>query len=295
VSSPDRRSARRPFCSDISRENDEPLDATASRIDRWLLVEYRGLWSSDALAGSGLSDQVKTRLRELRGAHPHTRLLLIRRPDRRHNPTLAVHVADSRVGHERLARLDVEHHEDLRHLDPWQQAAPFDGPLFLACTHGKHDLCCARYGRPLFDALNEQLPGDSAWQCTHVGGDRFAGNAVCLPHGVYYGRVDRDDVPDLVDEYLAGRISLEHYRGRSCWPFAVQAAERLIRVENGIGGLDDLSLVGVGQREDGWTVTFSTPGGEREVDVVAQLGELTQLTCNADVARRPLRYVAKPR
>ena len=60
------KSAARPFCSDISRENDEPLGATASRIDRWLLVEYRGLWSSEALPGSGLSDQVKARLRELR-------------------------------------------------------------------------------------------------------------------------------------------------------------------------------------------------------------------------------------
>jgi hypothetical protein len=295
VTGAERRSAPRPFCSDISRENDEPLDSTASRIDLWLLVEYRGLWSSDALAGSGLSDQVKSRLRELRRARPHTRLLLIRRPDRRHHPSLAVYVADSRVGHERLGRLEIEHHEDLRDVDPWQEATRVDEPLFLACTHGKHDRCCARYGRPLFDALNEQLPADSAWQCTHVGGDRFAGNAVCLPHGVYYGRVGRDDVPDLVDEYLAGRISLAHYRGRSCWPFAVQAGERRIRVEDGLVGLDDLSLAGIRQHEDGWTISFSTPEGLREVDVVAQLGELTQLTCNAEAARRPLRYLATSR
>jgi hypothetical protein len=295
VSALDRRSTERPFCSDISRDNDEPLGATASRIDRWLLVEYRGLWSSDALVGSGLSDQVKTRLRELRRAQPHTRLLLIRRPDRRHHPALAVFVADSRVGQERLARLDIERHEELRDVDPWREATPLDEPLFLACTHGKHDPCCARYGRPLFDALNEQLPADAAWQCTHVGGDRFAGNAVCLPHGVYYGRVDRDDVPDVVDEYLAGRISLAHYRGRSCWPFAVQAAERRIRIEDGLVGLDDLALAGVTQRDEGWTVSFSTRAGPREVDVVAQLGELTQLTCNADAARRPLRYVATTR
>jgi hypothetical protein len=295
MSTTDRWSGLRPFCSDISRENDEPLGATASRIDRWLLVEYRGLWSSEALAGSGLSDQVKTRLRELRSAQPHTRLLLIRRPDRRHHPMLAVYVADSRVGRERLGRLDIEQHEDLRDLDPWQEASTVGEPLFLVCTHGKHDRCCARYGRPLFDALNEELPPESAWQCTHVGGDRFAGNAVCLPHGVYYGRVGRDDVPDVIDEYLAGRISLAHYRGRSCWPFAVQAAERRIRVSDGLIGVDDLSLAGVEQREEGWTVSFSTRKGPREVDVVAQLGELTQLTCNAPAARRPLRYRATSR
>jgi hypothetical protein len=285
----------RPFCSDISRENDEPLGATASRIDRWLLVEYRGLWSSDALAGSGLSDQVKGRLRALRAAQPRTRLLLIRRPDRRHHPNLAVYVADSRQGQERLARLEIAHHEDLRDVDPSETAIEIDEPLFLACTHGKHDPCCARYGRPLFEALSEQLSAESAWQCTHVGGDRFAGNAVCLPYGLYYGRVERDEVPALVDEYLAGRISLAHYRGRSCWPFAVQAAERRIRAEEGLTGFDDLSLAGVTQDGDRWTVSFTTRAGPREVEVAAELGELTQLTCNSETAKRPLRYVARPR
>jgi hypothetical protein len=285
----------RPFCSDISRENDEPLGATASTIDRWLLVEYRGLWSSDALMGSGLSDQVKSRLRELRAAEPRTRLLLVRRPDRRHHPTLLVYVADSREGRERLARLEISHHEELRSVDPWTAATEIDGPLLLACTHGKHDPCCARYGRPLFDALSEQLDAEAVWQCTHVGGDRFAGNAVCLPHGVYYGRVDRDDVAGLVDEYLAGRILLAHYRGRSCWPFAVQAAERRIRAEEGLTALDDLSLNGVEQVGDRWTVSFSTREGPRELEVTAELGELTQLTCNADTAKRPVRYVARSR
>ena len=33
----------------------------------------------------------------------------------------------------------------------------------------------------------------------------------------------------MVDEYLAGRIDLPHYRGRSCYSFAVQAAERAVR------------------------------------------------------------------
>jgi hypothetical protein len=284
-----------PFCSDISRENDEPLGATASRIDRWLLVEYRGLWSTDALVGSGLSDQIKARLRELRAIHPRTRLLLIRRPDRRRHPTLAVYVADSREGQERLGRLDIAHHEELRRLDPWTAATQIDEPLFLACTHGKHDPCCARYGRPLFEALSEQLDAESAWQCTHVGGDRFAANAVCLPHGVYYGRVDRDDVPFLVDEYLAGRISLAHYRGRSCWPFVVQAAERRIRAEEGLTALDDLSLDRVEQAGERWTVSFTTRVGPREAEVAVELGELTQLTCNSVAAKRPLRYVARAR
>lgn len=288
-------SPARPFCSDIARENDEPLGATASRIDHWLLVEYRGLWSSDALAGSGLSDQVKARLRELRAQRPRTRLLLIRRPDRRRHPTRAVYVASCLEGKEWLGGLEIAEHEELRDLDPWDAATPTDEPLFLACTHGKHDPCCARRGRPLFDALSEQVDSGSAWQCTHIGGDRFAGNLLCLPYGVYYGRVERDDVPSLVDEYLLGRISLAHYRGRSCWPFAVQAAERRIRAEEGLTGLDDLSLASAERGGDRWAIAFDTLVGRRELEVVAELGELTQLTCNAEAAKRPIRYVAMPR
>jgi len=286
----------RPFCSEISRENDEPLGATASRIDHWLLVEYRGVWSHDALAGSGMSDQVKARLRELVAERPRTRLLLIRRPDRRRHDGLVVFAADCREGREQLSRVDVDQHEDLRRVDPFISGEAVSDTLFLVCTHGKHDRCCARYGRPLWDALSEEVEPDAAWQCTHVGGDRFAGNVVVLPHGLYYGRVGRDDVGVLLDHQLGGEISLPHYRGRSCWPFAVQAAERRIRAEEGLLRLDDVRFAGARRQEEGrWTVAFETTGGIREVDVVAEHGELTQLTCSAETARRPRRYLAMPR
>ena len=289
-------STRRPFCSEISRESDEPLGATASRIDHWLLVEYRGLWSHDALAGSGLSDQVKARLRELVAERPRTRLLLVRRPDRRHHEGVSVFVADSREGHERLGKLELNDHEELRELDPFAASDDVDAPLFLVCTHGKHDRCCARYGRPLWDAISEQLDEASAWQCTHVGGDRFAGNLVVVPEGVYYGRVGREDVSALLDLHLDGELSLGHYRGRSRWPFPVQAAERRVRAEEGLTRFEDLRLTSASRNDDGrWTVSFDTRVGTREVDVVEEVGELTQLTCNAAVARRPRRYVAMPR
>jgi len=286
----------RSFCSEISRENDEPLGGTASRIDHWLLVEYRGLWSHDALAGSGLSDGVKARLRELVGARPRTRLLFIRRPDRRRHEGIVVYVADSHEGAERVGRLEISQHDDLRRIDPFEAAEPIAQPLFLVCTHGKHDRCCARYGRPLWEAMSEQLDEGSAWQCTHVGGDRFAGNVVALPQGIYYGRVNGGDVPGLLDHHLSGQLALQHYRGRSCWPFVVQAAERRIRAEEGLTAFADLSLRSVSRDgEDRWTVAFDTRVGTREMDVVAELGELTQLTCSSPVARRPRRYIARPR
>ena len=73
----------RPLCADISRQAAEPLGATASRVDHWLLVEYPGRWSRDVLGGSALAPGVKEHLRDQLAALPHARLLFIRRPERR--------------------------------------------------------------------------------------------------------------------------------------------------------------------------------------------------------------------
>jgi hypothetical protein len=275
------------FCSDLSRSEQEPLGATASRIDHWLLVEYRGLWGPDALRGSGLSDQVKRRLREQVRARPNTRLLFVRRPDRRGRPELRAYAATSRAGEESLRCHALESHEDLRTVDLASGGEPLDNPLFIVCTHGKHDPCCARYGRPVFEALAEQLEEEWVWQSTHVGGDRFAGNVVCLPHGVYYGRLDREDAVALIDEHLAGRVLLEKYRGRSIFTFAEQAAERGIREREGVLELDGLELV----ETDGMHITFhDVLGHVHRLTAVAEPGEPRQLTCTATEERRPLRY-----
>jgi hypothetical protein len=284
---------RRPFCSDLSRQNDEPLAATASRIDHWFLIEYRGLWTRDALPGSGLSDQVKRHLREQVAAVPHGRLLFIRRPDRRRRPELVAFVASSRPGEEILTRFEFEAYEDLRGVD-LRAGSRASHPLFLACTHGKHDPCCARYGRPLYEALRDELDSDWAWQVTHIGGDRFAGNLVCLPEGLYYGRVHREAASSVLDEHLARRVLLDHYRGRSIYSFPVQAAERSVREATGLTGIDDLSLEQVDWRTNGCEVAFRAAGRSHRVSVEAERGDLTLLTCASDAPKRPLRYVVSP-
>ncbi len=286
---------RRPFCADVSRENDEPLYATASRIDHWLLVEYRGVWGHDAVPSSTLSDEVKRALRARVRSRVHARLLFIRRPERRMEEGLVAYGASSIEDGLSLTRIDFEGYEELAELDVWHGAS-VDHPLFLVCTHGKHDRCCARLGRPLFDALAGELDPDWVWQSSHIGGDRFAGNLVCLPEGLYYGRVDRGEALEILDEHLAGRISLGHYRGRSCYSFVAQAAEQAVRVEAGLQAIADLALADVARDGDDWLVTFATARGERyEVEVTETRGDLTYLTCSAEDVRRPRRFTVRRR
>jgi hypothetical protein len=281
------------FCADLARENDEPLAATASRIDNWFLIEYRGLWARDALTGSGLSDQVKQHLLDQVRSVPHGRLLFVRRPDRRRRPELVAFTAASRPDETAVTRTEFEAYEDLRGLDLLAGTA-VEHPLFLVCTHGKHDPCCARFGRPLYEALRDELAPDWVWQVSHIGGDRFAGNLVCLPEGLYYGRVDRETAGPVLDEHLARRILIPSYRGRSIYTFAVQAAERALREQTGLVGIDDLVPHRV-ERENGSTrVTFAAGAVTHELRVHEERGDLTRLTCNSESLARPPRFVVSP-
>jgi hypothetical protein len=289
---------RRPFCADESRANDEQLYATASRVDHWLLVEYRSLWSHDAFRGSGLSEQVKTHLREQLAARRRSRLLFIRSRARRGVPGLMAYAATSREGEETLRAVAFEHYRDLLGVDFAGGAGEgVDHPLLLVCTHGKHDPCCARYGRPLYDGLAAEVEPNWVWQSTHVGGDRFAGNLVCLPYGLYYGRLDGVSAATVLDDLLAERVYLDPYRGRSCYSFAVQAAERAVRLDTRLNGVDDLRLVASRRVSAGaWTVAMSARGrGIEEVDLVEEAGDLVHLTCSSDELRRPRRFVVTAR
>src|SRR5262249_9143404 len=152
-----------------------------------LLVEHRTAWGRDPLATRTLSPELLAHLQAQVAALPHARLLLVKKP-RRHAQTAArAFLAMSRPGEERLLELEFEQSDDLLDVDVATEiagagrATPSEGPLWIVCTHGKRDRCCALYGRPLYDALRQAADSAGVWQSTHVGGDRFAGNVVVLP------------------------------------------------------------------------------------------------------------------
>ncbi len=286
-------SSGRPLCAETSRADAEPLGATASRVDRWLLLEYRGLWAHDAVDDSTLSADLKAHIRSLRRQVPYLRVVFVRRTERRAQDGLSAFVATTTESVRDLRRLELDRYDDLLDVDLETAGEPVDHPLFVVCTHGKHDRCCAKYGRPLYDAVREQVEDGWAWQSTHVGGDRFAGNLVCLPDGVYYGRVEPSEVWPLLESALAGEIYLPRYRGRSCHAFPVQAAELAVREALGLVGIDDVRLVGGARTEAGWRICIRASGVGYAVDVRREEGEPTHLTCSAVELRRPKRYVAE--
>jgi hypothetical protein len=168
---------------------------------------------------------------------------------------------------------------------------PLDEPVYLVCTNGRHDRCCATYGRPLALALAAAFP-EQAWESSHVGGDRFAGNLVCLPDGRYFGRVAAADAERVVDLHRRGRLDLAHYRGRCSDPPTVQAAEWLARRFTGLLGLDDLAVTDRERLAPGvLAVRFRVPGGRLRVVVRAsRTADPRPLTCHSARPEPPMSF-----
>ena len=293
--------ANRAFCATVSTASHESLTATASRIDNWIVLEYRALWDRDVLGACRFTPELKAHLREQLHALAPARLLFVKKPERRAYGRRHVYFGSSKAGEERFFQLEVDHQEDLLGFDfagalggDGLPGMPVDHPLLVVCTHGKRDRCCAKNGQPLYDALRHETESGWVWQSTHVGGDRFAGNVVMLPQGLYYGRVEPGDVPGLLEAHSSGRIDMEHYRGRAAHSFPVQAAEHAIRESGGLVGIDDLELVGVDADDDGWRVRFRTrDAAVIEADVVSELSEEpVYLTCGAAEPQRARHYSA---
>jgi hypothetical protein len=294
----------RPFCAEVSAAGGEPSAATASRVEHWLLVEYGGYWPPEPLDAAVFAGTLKEQLAAQLAALPHARLLLVKRPQRDRRDRVRVFFAATPERGRWVRTLELDGHPDLLDLDVTaalrdaELGEPVGHPLLLVCTHGIRDRCCARYGQALCRELHAQANPDWLWQASHVGGDRFAGNLVCLPDGLYFGRVEPPAVRSLLGTYLAGQIEMGLYRGRSCYSFPVQAAEARIREDTGLTGLDDLRLVGL--RRGGttsWTVRFAADvaGDVHEVDVALEHGPPVHMTCRAREAKPPRRFVARER
>jgi len=283
-------------CSAEALARDEPLFATASLVSAWLLIEQPGAWGPDALTESSLPVEIG---RELQQRSTNVRKLLIRH---RAAPSgarvfMKVHSGGNGVAPSLVSvpmpdpsvLLDV----DLNCLADGETGLgdAIDHPIFLVCTHGRHDICCADQGRPLYRALSAARP-DRTWEVSHIGGDRFAGNLLVLPRGDYFGRVEPEHAESLVSGYESGRIDLAHHRGRSIQPRLVQAAEHFLRESDSLLGLDDLVVADYRRFDHDYAeVVFRGPGGLVEVRVRARSGpEPSYLTCRADQPGYPVLY-----
>ena len=289
------------ICSTRSSEVEEPLHASASQAKIWFLLEYNGPWGAKAFEESDLPPEPKEYLASLLDNVPDTRLQFIKSRPGLLARGISFFVALACETKPRLYTFQLEKYADLLNLDlealvsgePHYEEQRRHQPLFVVCTNGRRDPCCARYGPPVYLKGLEEA-GDEVWQTTHVGGHRFAANLVCFPHALYYGRMRPGEVENVLRSYRQGEIDLSHYRGRACYPEVVQAADYLLRQETGRMGIDDFRLADTFQEGDGrWQVSFRSGEGAQTYRVQVQVEVtdiLIQPSCNKPKTEPMIRY-----
>jgi hypothetical protein len=281
-------------CASAARDRRDPLVGTAAPARRWLLIEYPGPWATHALDSRLIPLPLADRLETLARSMP-ARVLLVRRPGRRSpQPEHAWVVVDHDAG-QRWGRwqqgADLAQAADALEADV-APSGPQD-PLLLVCAHALHDTCCAIRGRPVAAALASRWP-ESTWECSHVGGDRFAANLLLLPDGAYYGNLSATSALPVVESHLAGVVTPEHLRGLSTEQPVVQAAVVAAHAALGPAGARD--LVGSQLRQEGpdtWRVRLAGQGpmpGLVEATVVRSRRPPAKLTCRAAGEAAAYRY-----
>jgi hypothetical protein len=275
-------------CSALAEQLDEPMIGTVDQRTRWLLLEDRSAWGADAV-------------RDVFGdaaAHAKAlgmRLLLVRRRegDPAADAVRRAMLVDTETGE--MTVRSVSGPEDLS-VDEAANGPvsafgdPLAEPIFLVCTNGKRDACCALRGRALMAALAVEH-ADGLWECTHLGGHRFAGNLVCLPDGIVYGRVDPDDGPRLAALYRTGRIDPALMRGRSRWPAPAQVAEHALRSRLGLDRVDAVQLLDASVSGDTAAVTLAAAGTTHAFALRAERATPRPISCRADELEEPLHWV----
>lgn len=292
------------YCAQTAVEQQETLYGTASpgRVV-WLLLEYLEPWASNATEENQLPPAVQQWFSHHLQTIPNSHLLFIKQERPVASPGRRFFVAVASEQEPQLFAFDLPHYEALLEInlpDLLANPAVYSGrqltdPLLLICTHGKRDKCCAKFGLPLYQAFHPTAP-EQVWQCSHTGGHRYAATALVFPSGVGYGFLTLPSLTQLWQETLSGRVHLSHYRGRACFPPAVQAAEYFIRRHTELLEWSALRWLHAHQMGQQWQVRWQETATGREHLVVLTMQEsepVLEGCSKGKFAPRPLYHLEK--
>jgi hypothetical protein len=274
------------YCSQLALESNEMMAGTAVSASVWILLEYRQIWQAKATRDNTLPTSVKIWLDEQLGA-VNGRLQFIRQAPYQRRYRCFISVPDAQSP--RIYRFDYAEYEELINLDlkaiveNVAHYTPYltTDPLFLVCTNGKRDRCCAKFGTALYRAFSNVV-GTAVWQTTHLGGHRFAPTLMSFPEGVCYGHVTNDDIPQLLAAQQNGDFYLPRLRGRALYDAVTQVAEYYLCQQENTSRLTTFQHVNtesVNQKE--WAVQFHNNEEDTlfQVDITEGEPQTINATC----------------
>ena len=178
-------------CTDFALEKDVPLIGTATQGDVWILLEYPDRWGAKAILESDLPQSVKDVLENIAQPGVRLRSLLIRDDLSRQRNMITLYVGQTTFDEPRLYEYHLKEYTDLLNMDLASLAAGKPGdpanlraePLYLVCTNGLRDQCCARFGPQVYQAMRQEA-GGQVWQSSHIAGHNKAPVLLFFPHGL---------------------------------------------------------------------------------------------------------------
>ncbi len=258
----------RPFCS--VENTDEPLAGTApGGIHTWLGIELSGAWQAQAIQSESINDALRDVLTTWQAAGGRRMQFL--KQSTPVPPT--VWFAEGGVLWSWPLTSATALTEELT-AGPPPHAKRHDTPVLWVCTHGKRDVCCAKWGLPVYRAMVEDGRVRTV-QTSHLGGHRFAATALQLPEGLLYGRLCPEDAPQLATHMTTGTLWLDRLRGRSALSMAAQAGELAVRQHTEDIDNSDVSAV----EEDG-QITLTVQGSRHTVHTEQIEGPTTLASCS---------------
>ena len=197
------------LCSLVSQANGEDPAGTATPLGTRLIVETAQPWKRDVINSRYSVEGLRRVVEEARedgllGAFAavlpdreysrkgHTRVLFLRRP---YGPFAVFEKEEFLVPDGELVTA----------VEALLRGSDGSSPLeryrrdtagvrdVVVCTHGSRDVCCGKFGYPVYDHLRRRYAGRGGlrvWRSSHIGGHRFAPTLIDYPEGRYWGHLE---------------------------------------------------------------------------------------------------------
>ena len=216
------------FCSAASRYFKEQLEGTAANSNVFILIEHSNPFPEKLIEAHFDKEWLK---RTQRLAKSLKGKVLLTRNKKTNFKDCRISFVDCHTCQYFTIQTTIDQVASIRleeHISSPETKWQTD-PFFVICTNGKKDKCCAKFGFPVFKFFESFNADVNVWECTHVGGDRFAANVVAMPFGIYYGHVAVEDVGHIMVRTLLRKIYKNRFRGLSRRSFYEQAIECHLR------------------------------------------------------------------
>jgi hypothetical protein len=224
------------FCSEKSNEIREQIQGTAPSFQYIFLLEYESYWDSKPLLNNTINKDVLKYMFSAIKLLGNAKMLFIKSDKSTKKGGLKLFLINTSFKEGNYKVIEFNNYNDILLIDLINIITDNDEMtdkeiLYLVCTNGKKDKCCAKYGFPIYQNLKKNISNEQIWQCTHIGGDRFAPNIITFPNGAHYGHLKVDEIEKFLSTTLDGNIYLEKYRGKSKYNKYEQAAEYFLMKE----------------------------------------------------------------